>query len=219
MSKPSFGRNQVSVFLACLLTPRHCMLFGWQMQCMHQELHWLSVLDCQCTARCLNGQCAEKRQTACAVNEPDCLSWQPSANALPASSELTVPFMQVNACSQAWHDIMISVLLCFRHLRNLVIHTSSKHHLNTDYEENMLCHVDLCAHTMICMRSCSLIWCCIQICFVQGTPFESELEYLAYGCQGDPLVQTAVLSFQQQTALRVSPPFTQVVQEVHWSQR
>ena len=72
----------------------------------------------------------------------------------------------------------------------------------------MLCHVDLCAHTMICMRSCTSIWCCIQICCVQGTPFESELEYLAYGCQGDPLVQTAVLSFQQQTALRVSPPFS-----------
>ena len=38
---------------------------------------------------------------------------------------------------------------------------------------------------------------------LQGAPFESELEYLAEGCQGDPLVQTAVLSFKQQTALKV----------------
>ena len=59
---------------------------------------------------------------------------------------------------------------------------------------------------------CNLVLCCIQFCCVQGAPFESELEYLAYGCQEDPLVQTAVLSFQQQTALQVSPPFTQAVE-------
>ena len=41
------------------------------------------------------------------------------------------------------------------------------------------------------------------MCVVQGEPFESELEYLAYGCQGDALVQSAVLSFQQRTALQV----------------
>ena len=39
---------------------------------------------------------------------------------------------------------------------------------------------------------------------MQGAPFESELEYLAEGCQGDPLVQSAVLSFKEQTALQVS---------------
>ena len=38
---------------------------------------------------------------------------------------------------------------------------------------------------------------------MQGAPFESELEYLAYGCQEDPLVQSAVLSFKEQTALQV----------------
>ncbi len=57
------------------------------------------------------------------------------------------------------------------------------------------------------------MWSCIKFCCVQGAPFESELEYLAYGCQGDPLVQTAVLSFQQQAALQVSPPFTQAVED------
>lgn len=38
----------------------------------------------------------------------------------------------------------------------------------------------------------------------QGKPFESELEFLADACQGDPLVQTAVLSFPQGNALKVT---------------
>ena len=70
---------------------------------------------------------------------------------------------------------------------------------------------DLDVHTVM---YCNLVLCCIQFCCVQGAPFESELEYLAYGCQEDPLVQTAVLSFQQQTALQVSPPVTQAVRTV-----
>ena len=41
---------------------------------------------------------------------------------------------------------------------------------------------------------------------MQGKPFESELEFLADACQGDPLVQTAVLSFPQGNALKVSLP-------------
>ena len=39
---------------------------------------------------------------------------------------------------------------------------------------------------------------------MQGAPFETELEYLAFSCQDDPLVQAAVLSFKQQTALKVT---------------
>ena len=39
---------------------------------------------------------------------------------------------------------------------------------------------------------------------MQGKPFESELEFLADACQGDPLVQTAVLSFPEGNALKVS---------------
>ena len=42
---------------------------------------------------------------------------------------------------------------------------------------------------------------------MQGKPFESELEFLADACQGDPLVQTAVLSFPQGNALKVSLPY------------
>ena len=52
-------------------------------------------------------------------------------------------------------------------------------------------------YTLICERVC--------VVGLQGAPFETELEYLAEGCQGDPLVQSAVLSFQQQTALKVDP--------------
>lgn len=50
----------------------------------------------------------------------------------------------------------------------------------------------------IMIRLVKLLW------SMQGAPFESELEYLAYECQGDPLVQTAVLSFKEQTALQVT---------------
>ena len=39
---------------------------------------------------------------------------------------------------------------------------------------------------------------------MQGKPFESELEFLADACQGDPLVQTAVLSFPEGNALKVT---------------
>lgn len=38
---------------------------------------------------------------------------------------------------------------------------------------------------------------------MQGKPFESELGFLADTCQGDPLVQTAVLSFPEGNALKV----------------
>jgi len=153
-----------------------------------------------------------KQQTACAVNARDCLSWQPSANALHASSELTAPFLQVITCSQQQPDIMFSVLLCSGHLQtDLVSHKSFIHQHIQNSKKDMLYHVDIDVCLVMYIQSCITIWCCIQSCCVQGAPFESELEYLAYGCQGDPLVQMAVLSFQQQTALQVSTPFTQAV--------
>ncbi|KAL0045851.1 hypothetical protein WJX82_006724 [Trebouxia sp. C0006] len=55
----------------------------------------------------------------------------------------------------------------------------------------------------------------LQSALDKGAPFESELQYLAYGCQEDPLVQTAVLSFQQQTALQGIPTRAQLVDR--WS--
>lgn len=45
---------------------------------------------------------------------------------------------------------------------------------------------------------------------MQGKPFESELQFLFDACQGDPLVQTAVLSLPQSNALKVTwPPSAQ----------
>ncbi len=73
-------------------------------------------------------QVCRKQQTACAVNARGCRSWQPSTNAIHASSELTAPFLQVIACSQQQPDIMFGVLLRSGHLQNVLVMNKSPIH-------------------------------------------------------------------------------------------